>query len=69
MTYEVLDGILYHSGFNLNSKKSFTLEGQVIKYAYKIAYTNHDIYDFIRAKLLAKNDIPSSIIKNLGQNY
>lgn len=51
LTKEVLDGILYHSGFSKKSPKAYTLEGQVVKYSDKIAYVNHDIDDSIRAGL------------------
>ncbi|WP_139904080.1 deoxyguanosinetriphosphate triphosphohydrolase [Clostridium thermarum] len=69
LTPEVLDGILRHSGFSLNAPKAYTLEGQVVKYSDKIAYVNHDIDDSIRAGLLKLEDIPTSVIKNLGKSH
>ncbi|SKA75689.1 dGTPase [Clostridium sp. USBA 49] len=69
LTEEVLDGILYHSGFSKSSKKAFTLEGQVVKYSDKIAYVNHDIDDSIRAGILKESNLPSEITKVLGNNH
>lgn len=69
LTKEVLDGILNHSGFSKENKKSFTLEGQVVKYSDKIAYVNHDIDDSIRAGLLKKEYIPSYILEALGNTH
>lgn len=66
LTEEVLNGILYHSGFSKNSTKAFTLEGQVVRYSDKIAYVNHDIDDSIRAGLLKDKDIPKELLKSLG---
>ncbi|NLB19318.1 MAG: dNTP triphosphohydrolase, partial [Clostridium sp.] len=42
VTLEVLDGILHHSGLK-SGETSMTLEGQIAKFADKIAYVNHDI--------------------------
>ncbi|MEY7998954.1 deoxyguanosinetriphosphate triphosphohydrolase [Clostridium sp. Mt-5] len=67
LTEEVLNGILYHSGFSSKSKAS-TLEGQVVRYSDKIAYVNHDIDDSIRAGLLEPKDIPEISVKLLGDS-
>lgn len=69
LTEEVLDGILCHSGFSKSSRKAFTLEGQVVKYSDKIAYVNHDIDDSIRAGILKESNLPSEVIKILGNNH
>lgn len=66
---EVLDGILHHSGFTKNSKLSYTLEGQVVRYSDKIAYVNHDIDDSIRAGLLTQDNLPKDVLKVLGVNH
>ncbi len=65
LTYEVRDGILNHSGDNL----ACTLEGQLIKFADRIAYLNHDIDDATRAGLLNKDDIPKDICDVLGYTH
>lgn len=69
LTKEVLDGILHHSGFTNGSEKSFTLEGQVVRYSDKIAYVNHDIDDSIRAGLLHEEDLPENLIHILGSTH
>lgn len=66
LTAEVLDGILYHSGFNDKTQKAFTLEGQIVRYSDKIAYVNHDIDDSIRAGLLSESELPKEYISILG---
>lgn len=69
LSYEVLDGILHHSGFSNNTKLASTLEGQVVRYSDKIAYVNHDIDDSIRANLLCINDLPKDSIQMLGTTH
>lgn len=62
LTWETRDGILNHSGTNMAS----TLEGQIVKFADRIAYVNHDIDDAKRAGLITDNDLPESCINILG---
>ena len=54
LTYEVKDGILNHK----KSGNPFTLEGQAVSLADRIAYLNHDIDDAIRAKVISEKDLP-----------
>lgn len=68
ITYEVLDGILHHSGLK-SGEDSTTLEGQIARYADKIAYVNHDIDDSIRAGLLKTVDLPMEYIEVLGKTH
>ncbi|MEG2003070.1 MAG: deoxyguanosinetriphosphate triphosphohydrolase [Clostridia bacterium] len=65
LTYEVRDGIFNHSGDRLAK----TLEGQIIKFADKIAYINHDIDDAIRAKVLRPEDLPKELTDILGNTH
>ncbi|MDR7857132.1 deoxyguanosinetriphosphate triphosphohydrolase [Tissierella sp.] len=65
LTYEVRDGIRNHSG----STKSQTLEGQVVKFADRIAYINHDIDDAIRAGVIEKDTLPIECIEILGNTH
>ena len=65
LTAEVIDGIACHSG----SVMPKTLEGAIIRYADRIAYINHDIDDAIRAGILNKEDIPSSLTGVLGESH
>ncbi len=69
LTPEVLDGILHHSGFSRDSRKAYTLEGQVVKFSDKIAYVNHDIDDSVRAGLLKPEDIPEDVKAVLGSTH
>ncbi|NLO90055.1 MAG: deoxyguanosinetriphosphate triphosphohydrolase [Clostridia bacterium] len=65
LTQEVRDGILNHTG----PKKPFTLEGQIVKIADRIAYINHDIDDAIRAGVLKKEDQPAELLSVLGKDH
>ena len=62
LTDEVKNGILCHT----KGEEAYTLEGQIIKIADKIAYINHDIDDAERAGVLAEEDIPLSLRMQLG---
>lgn len=68
ITLKVLDGILHHSGL-MSGSSSNTLEGQIARYADKIAYVNHDIDDSIRAGLLRNEDLPKEYIAILGETH
>lgn len=62
LTEEVKNGILCHT----KGEEAFTLEGQIIRIADKIAYINHDIDDAVRAGVMAEEDIPLSLRLSLG---
>lgn len=62
LTYEVLDGILNHT----KGKLPYTLEGQIVRLADKIAYINHDIDDAVRAGIIREDAISSEISGVLG---
>jgi dGTPase len=59
LTYEVKDGIVNHK----KSGKPFTLEGQAVSLADRIAYLNHDIDDAIRAKVICETDLPKEALE------
>lgn len=65
LTAEVRDGILNHSG----KLKASTLEGQLVKFADRIAYINHDIDDACRGGILKVGDIPKELSNILGNNH
>lgn len=65
LTHEVRDGILNHSGSN----KAKTLEGQLVKFADRIAYINHDIDDACRAGIITPSDIPKELSDILGTTH
>lgn len=61
---ETVDGILTHSwGY-----KPKTPEAQVVQYADKIAYINHDIEDSVRAGVISEKDLPQDCIKYFSSN-
>jgi len=62
LTYEVLDGILCHTG----EKRADTLEGRIVRFADRIAYINHDIEDAIRGGVISQDELPKSCLKVLG---
>ena len=73
LTWEVRDGIGRHSkGKNGSpvgmdpSKRSATLEGQIMRVADLIAYVNHDIDDAVRADVLEEAALPKQAIAVLG---
>ena len=62
LTWEVRDGILNHR----TSGSPATLEGKIVQLSDKIAYTNHDIDDAIRAGMLRARDIPREVVALIG---
>jgi dGTPase len=69
LTYEVLNGVLYHSGFGESKECAETLEGQIIRYSDKIAYVQHDIDDSIRAGIIRNEDLPKEYLEVLGDTH
>ena len=62
LTYEVRDGILHHKF----DGTPCTLEGEVVKFADRCAYINHDIEDAISAGILTADDLPRDCVAVLG---
>ena len=61
---ETVDGILTHTwGY-----KPKTPEAQVVQYADKIAYINHDIEDSVRAGIISEADLPKDCIEYFSSN-
>ena len=65
LTYEVRMGILGHTGDRIPE----TMEGQIVRWADRYAYVNHDIDDAIRAGILSNEDIPRSVSRILGISH
>lgn len=65
LTEEVLDGIVNHTGSGL----PYTLEGQILRFADKIAYINHDIDDAVRGGVIKVSDLPQDALKALGYTH
>jgi dGTPase len=66
LTWEVRDGIVNHTWV---MPQPSTLEAQVVRFADRLAYVNHDIDDAIRAGLLAEGDLPPGATKVLGRTH
>lgn len=61
---ETVDGILTHSwGY-----KPKTPEAQIVQYADKIAYINHDIEDSVRAGVIKEADLPKDCLRYFSTN-
>lgn len=61
LTEAVRDGILCHT-----NKIAKTREGNVVRFADRIAYINHDIEDAIRANILKSDQLPKESTDILG---
>lgn len=66
LTWEVRDGIANHTW---SMEMPSTFEGQIARYADRIAYLNHDIDDAIRAGLLTEEDLPRRTTQVLGDSH
>jgi len=65
LTWEVRDGIRQHSG----GGRPGTVEGCIVQLADRIAYLNHDIDDAVRAAVIAPGEIPSGVLRILGDRH
>ena len=73
LTWEVRDGILYHSkGKAVLQRRASegpnTPEGQVVSVCDAIAYINHDIDDAIMAGVISLDELPADAIQFLGRS-
>ncbi len=66
LTWEVRDGIVHHPW---SMPPPSTLEAQIVRFADRIAYVNHDIDDAIRAGVLAQGELPSEALDVLGHTH
>ena len=66
LTFEVRDAIANHTW---SMPMPATLEGQIARYADRIAYINHDIDDAVRAGILAEDDLPRDTRSVLGESH
>ena len=66
LSWEVRDGILNHPW---STPMPATLEGQVVRFADRIAYVNHDVDDAVRAGVLSVDDLPARVREVLGQTH
>jgi dGTPase len=66
LTWEVRDGIVNHTW---SMPTPATLEAQVVRFADRIAYVNHDVDDAIRAGLIRPDELPASALDVLGRSH
>jgi dGTPase len=66
LTWEVRDGIVNHTWA---MAMPATMEGQVARFADRVAYVNHDIDDAIRAGILREEDLPGDAVGVLGRSH
>ena len=66
LTWEVRDGIANHTW---SMPMPATLEGQIARFADRIAYINHDIDDAVRAGILSEQDLPAVTLEVLGRTH
>jgi len=66
LTWEVRDGIVNHPW---SMAAPSTPEAQVVRFADRLAYVNHDIDDAIRAGLLSERDLPRDALEVLGRTH
>lgn len=65
LTTAVRDGMLHHTG----AVPAKTLEGQLVKYADRIAYLCHDFDDAQAAGLLSEKDLPDRVRQRFGTTH
>lgn len=65
LTKQVRDGILRHTG----DVPAASLEGQLVKYADRIAYLCHDFDDAEAAGLLTTRDLPDAVRRRFGETH
>jgi dGTPase len=66
LTWEVRDGILHHPW---SMPPPSTLEAQVVRFADRIAYLNHDVDDALRAGVLEPGELPAGPVEVLGDTH
>ncbi len=62
LTLAVRNGIICHT-----NQTADTLEGNIVRFADRIAYINHDIEDSMRAGILQQSDLPQEATSVLGE--
>jgi dGTPase len=66
LTWEVRDGIVHHPW---STPLPATLEAQLVRFADRIAYINHDIDDAVRAGVLDERELPAEAVRVLGATH
>ena len=66
LTWEVRDGIVNHTW---SMPAPSTLEAQVVRFADRIAYINHDVDDAVRAGVIEPTELPDEALGVLGRTH
>ncbi len=66
LSWEVRDGIVNHPW---SMPQPSTLEAQIVRFADRIAYVNHDVDDAIRAGVLREDELPEEALIHLGRTH
>jgi dGTPase len=66
LTWEVRDGILNHPW---SMPPPSTLEAQIVRFADRVAYVNHDVDDAVRAGVLSPGELPPRVLAVLGRTH
>jgi len=66
LTWEVRDGIVNHTW---SMPQPATAEAQIVRFADRIAYVNHDVDDAVRAGVLSPDGLPAEVTAVLGKTY
>ena len=66
LSWEVRDGIVRHPW---SMPPPSTLEAQIVRFADRIAYVNHDVDDAIRAGVLEAEELPAPAVETLGATH
>jgi dGTPase len=66
LSWEVRDGIVNHTW---SMPQPATPEAQIVRFADRIAYVNHDVDDAVRAGVLGPDELPSDAVEVLGRTH
>jgi dGTPase len=66
LTWEVRDGIVNHTW---SMPAPATLEAQVVRFADRVAYINHDVDDAVRAGVIETGELPDDALGVLGRTH
>ena len=66
LTWEVRDGIVNHTW---SMPPPSTLEAQIVRFADRIAYVNHDVDDAVRAGVVSTEELPEDAVMILGRSH
>ena len=66
LSWEVRDGIVNHTW---SMPAPATPEAEIVRFADRIAYVNHDVDDAVRAGVLGPEELPEEALRVLGRTH